>query len=430
MSLAKRVKGRVSAPGRAVLSISAGTAAGQIALVAASPLLTRLYSPEDFGTLAVIIALATTLVPVASLRLELAVPLPREEDEAQSLAGAALLSTLVTTLVVAGVAALVTGPVADLMGNPQLADLLWTVPLVAGVTASYLVLNQLAIRHQRYGAVGRRNLISSLTTVAVQLTAGLSPLRGSGLILGLGAGQLAGALSLLSRSGLCAAGRRGALTRARMSRAVASYRRFPLLLAPAGLLNALGLQLPVILMSAFYGAEVAGWFGLTQRILALPVTLIGVAVAQVYLGELSQHVRDSRGSPLQLFDSTSKRLGLVGVVGAVLLVALAPPTFGLIFGDTWSPSGDYAQALAFGLAAQLVASPLSQTLIVLGRTGTQLTWDAARLLAVLSAIAITAMSGGGAVAAMWALGLAQLASYSVGWALSRHAIGAHQPNGG
>ncbi len=169
--------------------------------------------------------------------------------------------------------------------------------------ASFLVLNQLAIRYRRYHAVARRNLVSSLGTVTTQVIGGMLGFRPGGLVAGLALGQLVGTGSLLIGSDIrnLAAQGRGGVTSA--GRIVARYWRFPLLLAPAGLLNVLGLQLPLLLVAYFYGSAHAGWLGLTQRVLALPIMLIGQAVAQVYVGELSRDLRTNGDQASPLFSA-------------------------------------------------------------------------------------------------------------------------------
>ena len=62
---------------RSVSVLVGGTAAGQIIVMAASPILTRLYSPEDFGLLSVYAGLLGILGVIASLRYQLATPLER-----------------------------------------------------------------------------------------------------------------------------------------------------------------------------------------------------------------------------------------------------------------------------------------------------------------------------------------------------------------
>lgn len=413
---------RLSVGRRGVLSIAAGTAVGQALALLAAPVLTRLFSPRDFGVLTIVTALAASLAAVAALRLELAVPLPESERDARSLVTLGLLSAAVTAVIGTVVVAVAGDRIAGVFNEPSLRPWLWLVPPLASIMASFLVLNQLAIRHQRYGAVGRRNLLSAVTTLSAQVLSGAAGLRPGGLVLGLAAGQLVGTVSLLKGSGLRSSETRGAGSFRSMRTVLSRYRRFPLLLAPAGLLNVLGLQLPVLLVAYFYGSAVAGWLGLTQRVLALPLMLIGQAIAQVYLGELSRDARLGGDRARALFHRTSVRLVSVALVGAVGLLLFAPTLFRLVFGPEWTTSGEYARALAVGIAAQMVSSPLSQTLIVLGRQGQQLAWDAGRLLLTAGVVVMCASFDLPAIATMWALGAALALSYFAGWWMAHRAV--------
>ena len=407
-----------------MLTIAAGTAVGQVLALCAAPVLTRLFSPSDFGILTITTALAASFAAVAALRLELAVPLPESERDARSLVALGLLVAAASGAIGMILVAAGGGWVAQLFDEPALRPWLWFVPLYASIVASYALLNQLAIRHQRYGAVGRRNLVSSVMTLSTQISTGAAGLRPGGLVLGLTAGQLVGAASLLKGSGLRSAESRGAGSVASMRSVLTRYRRFPLLLAPAGLLNVLGLQLPILLIAFSYGSAVAGWLGLTQRVLALPVMLVGQAIAQVYLGELSRDQRENGGRTRALFYRTSARLAGASLVGAAGLLLFAPAMFRLVFGAEWTTSGDYARALALGLAAQMVAYPLSQTLVVLGRQGQQLAWDAGRLLLTVGVVMACASLHVTAMTAVWALGVALALSYFAGWWMAYRATAA------
>ena len=414
---------RLSRPRRGAAKIFAGTAVGQVLALASAPVLSRLFTPSDMGVLTIVTALAALMATIAALRLELAVPLPELERDARSLVAAGLISALLTAILGTALVAAYGDWATRAFRNPELETWLWFAPSIAAIMASYLVLNQLAVRQLRYGAVGRRNLLSSLTTVTTQLVAGAAGIRPGGLVLGLATGQIVGAFSLLLGSRSQHGGGRSAYSFRSILVVVRRFRSFPLLLAPAGLLNALGLQLPLLLFAYYYGSAAAGWFGLTQRVLALPVMLIGQAVAQVYLGELTRDVRARGHRASQLFMRTSIRLAALALIGTTALLAFGPWLFGTAFGPDWRPSGDYARALALALGAQLVASPLSQTLIVLGHQYKQLAWDGLRLVMTVAAVACPAGIGLPPLTATWLLGGALTASYAVGWGMARRAVG-------
>jgi len=137
--------------------------------------------------------------------------------------------------------------------------------------------------------------------VATQVGAGLTDLKTGGLILGLGVGQATSAVSLVKGSALLSDQARDGREWRRLRQLARRYRRFPLVLAPSGVLNVMGLQLPVVLIAYWYGSSVAGWMGLTQRVLSLPVMLVGTAIAQVFPASRSRRVparRWRRSSPV------------------------------------------------------------------------------------------------------------------------------------
>lgn len=417
-------EGRIAAArsARGVLTIVTGTAGGQLIGLAAAPVLTRIYSPADFGVYTVVFAVSATVATVATLRFDLAVPLPEREADAHSLVLLGLGSALGTAVLGTALVALVGKPLADTAGQPQLMPWLWFVPVIAAIMGGFVVLNQLAVRQRRYGAIARRNLLQALVLAVTQIASGVAGMKPGGMVLGLGIGQAAGAVSLIRGANIGRADLRIAVAWRQLRTVATRYRRFPLVLAPSGLLNVLGLQLPVLIISFRYGPEVAGWLGLSQRVLSLPVMLIGAAVAQVYVGELARFVRDRSAQPRHLFLSATWRLGAIAVAAVAGVALLAPWLFRLVFGSEWEHSGHFAQALALNLGAQLVAVPLSQTLIVYEHQFTQLAWDAGRLILAAGATLICALAGGSAVEAVLAYSLASTSCYIVSWLLSWHTI--------
>ena len=412
---------RVLSPGqRGVAVIAGGTLVGQLVAALVSPVLTRLYTPADFGALAAFTALVTLLGVVAAGRYELAIPLPEKDMDARAVVALGLSLCALVALVGAPLAGLVAAPLSSLLHTPSLRDWVWLIPVSAGLMGAYLVLNQWCIRVGAFAAIGRRNILQGLSTVAVQALTGVLGLRPGGLLAGLTVGYLSSAASLAHSSRVGHPSQRAAWDGALIRRVAREYRRFPQYLTFAGLLNVGGLQLPILLVAALYGEAVAGWLGLTQRILALPVTLVGTAIAQVYLSTLARAVRE-RVNIRPLYMRTSRRLGAMGLTGAVVLVAFGPQLFTAVFGSNWTTSGDFSRAMAFALAGQLVGSPLSQTLIVTGRQRLQLAWDAGRLVGACGAIYVTWVLSGTALTAVWMLGSVSAFFYVVAWWLGYRA---------
>jgi O-antigen/teichoic acid export membrane protein len=400
----------------------AGSAGGQVLALAAVPLLSRLYSPDDFGVFTVISALVASIGTVAAFRFELAVPLPERERDAHALVTLGLAAAFITAVLGTAAVAVMGDAVAAIFDQPKLRPWLWLVPPTAAAMGIAHLLNQLAIRQRHYGSIGRRNFFQSLTILLTQLAAGAAGLRSGGMALGLGVGQVAGALSLLPSARLGGAEARASRNRRGLWEIALRYRRFPLLLAPSGLLNVLGHQLPILLIAYWYGGAVAGWLGLTQRVLAMPIALVGAAVAQVYLAELSRAARANSGRARSIFLGASKKLALIAAPGLLVVVVIAPAVFSVLFGEEWESSGVYAQAMAVYMATQFVVSPPSQTLVVLGRQGLQLAWDTSRILLVTGAVSATALGGASAVTAIWWFAVSTAVAYGGLWLMSLRVV--------
>lgn len=395
---------------RGALLVVGGTAAAQVVTVLASPVLTRLFSPQEFGSFSAFVAIAAILAGLGALRLELAVPLARSENEAVHVARLGLLAVAAIAVVVLTVCLLFPGQIHHLTGVSRQLQLV--LPVYSLGFGGAAVLGQLAIRRQQYRLTAQRKLVQSVSTVVTQVASGLARMGSLGLSVGYALGQVIACVSLVRPTGIA----RGAKSSRRELREVARrYRRFPLVLTPSGLLNALGTHAPVLLVVSLFGVTVGGWFGLTQRILAGPVGLLGTSLAQVYIGEISSVHRNGGMRGPELFRRVSRALWSAALTLAVVVALLSPNLFPIIFGEQWAASGHYAQALSVGIAGQLAAAPLSQTLIISGHLGWQVIWDGLRLGALSAAVFVPHMLGWTDLQMVWCLGATQAGVYVLLW---------------
>lgn len=403
------------------MAIASGAAFGQLILVVAAPLLGRLYDPAAFGVFSVVNAVVFAVGAVASLRFEMAVPLPADDSEARRIVRLGWLLTGALALLGTPLVHVSRGALASLTGwSTEVVDLLVWSPLGAAMLGAYLVMNQLAVRQRAYGAIARRNVLQASVTVALQVGLGLAGWGPTGLVTGLIVGQAAGVAALVwsLRHELL----RETPDPVPMRRLISRYRTFPLLLAPSGLINSLGIQAPLLALTSLYGTTAAGSLGMAQRVLTVPVALIGVAMSQVLMGELAARKRGGSTPLMPLFRKVTLRLVAVGVTLGVVVVVTAPTMFAFFLGEEWRTSGHMARGLGVGLVLQLVAAPLSQSAILAGKNVAQFLWDLGRLCLGVLVVVVAAGAGLSDVVAVWCLGAATAVSYAVSWLVSRWAV--------
>lgn len=400
------------------LTIASWTAAGYAVNLAAIPVISRLYSPGEYGAYAVLVALAAVLGTATALRYEFAVPLPSDEEDARALVFLGLALCLSFVLVLTPVAWVESGKVSSLIGLETSPRIVTWVPLLAASYGAFRLLNQWAIRQAAYARAGRRNFVQAMLMAATQVGLGLRGFSSGGLLLGSISGQVAGAVSLLFGSRVFS----NAVPLQHMWKIMRLYAKFAAALVPAGVINALGIYMPVLMLAALYDSHAAGTFGLAQQVVSLPLLLLGQAIGQVFLGELASRRRSSSLSLRQLFDRFSLRLWALSALVTLSLLLLPRLVLPLILGQNWSETGAVAQALALTAGIQLVSAPLSQTLIVLERTGLQLTWDVSRLLVTGSVFVLAHAVGLSSLSAIWLFSVASAFLYFWLWAMSRHCL--------
>lgn len=416
---------------RGVVQLVSGTAAGQVVLVAVSPILSRLYGPADFAVLQVFTGVVALTAVLAGLRLELAIPLAVDTTQARAVYRAGLIAVVVVALLV-GLTGAVTMPLwvegATLRG---LASHWWLVPPTLAALAVFQLTSALLVRTEQYGRLAVRNAVQGWGTAATQLGLGAAGVRPLGLLAGLGVGRVAGlALMLPSLLGL---GRtRGddhrrpeRVSAGAMLAALRRFRRFPLVTSWSGLLNVAGQYAPFFVFALAYDDRVTGWLAFTARLLAAPVTLIGQAVAQVFLGRGASVRRAGTGELPRLTWQAVRRLFFVGAPPAAVLAIAGPWLFGLVFGADWERSGQYAQVLAVAFLAQFVAGPIGNVFHLVERQGVALAWDAVRLALVVAAPLLVGLGGGSDLAAVTAyagvLAFSYVGVLGLAWRVVRHA---------
>ena len=369
---------------RNVGMLAGGTALGQGIVILASPVLTRLYTPEDFGYLAVYAALLAIIVVVGSLRYQLAIPLPETDEDAFNLLALSFIALLVVTGLISLILWGFGAEFFDLLNAGVLLPYLWLLPIGLLGAGAYQALSYWAIRKNTFRHLAVTKLTQGVGLVIAQVALGLFKLGPMGLIVGDVVGRVAGSGTLARltfRTGLWKS-----LSLNRLKQNAIRYRRFPILSSGSALLNSVGLQLPSLMLLVFYGPQVAGWFSLSQRIIGIPMTLLGTSVSQVYVGKAAQLARESPSQLRSLFYKTASRLFLLAALPSLALMLFGPWLFALVFGSSWLQSGHYMRILAPMFLIQLSVVPLSQTLNILERQELQLLWDAGRFVLVFGTL--------------------------------------------
>lgn len=353
---------------RSVGVLVGGTAFSQLLMLLALPLLTRLYTPHDFSTLAVFTALLTIISTAACLRFDIAIPLPENDSTAVDLLIMALFFSAATSVIISIPILYDPLAIAQLLNQPKIAQFLYLVPIGVFLASSYSALQFWATRKKEFKLITKTRISQVFLGVGTQLALGWMGILSVGLILGQiiisGAGVFS--LSQFTRKTIP----KYSIKFESLKSTFKDYEKFPKISTLETLANSAAIQIPLILIAAVAVGAEAGFLMLAMRAMQVPMSLIGNATAQVYLSRASEEHRNGK-----LPNFTYRTLlGLIqiGIAPLLYFCMIAPHVFSFVFGQEWIRSGELVSWMAPWFILQLISSPISMIMHVKGKQLTML----------------------------------------------------------
>ncbi|WP_201532119.1 lipopolysaccharide biosynthesis protein [Psychrobacter sp. LFX-11D] len=344
---------------RNVSMLVGGTAFAQLITIILLPVLTRLYSPEDFGVLAVYLSFVSLISVVSCLRLEIAIPIPKEDKDALVLFVLSLGSVVVITLLTV-VGTILFSKQIYLATEGKLEGYVWLIPLSVFFSGIYAALQYWATRHKAFSLVAKTRLSQAVGGSSTQIGLGYAGLGPLGLLIGqlvsIGAGIIGLSRYFIKNS--------SSLLRdvkfSELKSVFKQYDRFPKYSTWEAFANSGAMQIPVILIAYYAVSAEAGFLMLAMRLLSAPMSLIGGAVGQVYLAEASE--KNYEGQLRQFTHNTVRALAKIGTPTIIFAGMAAPFLIPIIFGKEWQRAGILIAWMSPWFLMQFITSPVSMAL--------------------------------------------------------------------
>jgi O-antigen/teichoic acid export membrane protein len=363
-----------------------GTGVSQVVMTLSAPLLTRLYSPSDFGLYAIALTFYNLLSAVVCLRYELAIVLPRTQ---RSAANVMALCALVT-LLVAGLSAVACLMVWAILLGGSGAGFEWWAALMIPISVLFCGLQQIVrywcIRIRAFSVITNMVIVQAVVTVGVQILAGLllAPHPAYlmlGTLLGLAA-MLAAAVPQMAKVPRVLL---AAVHPKRMGMAAKRHRHFPIFSSPYAFLFQASSRVILLVLAMFVSTATIGQFALAQRIVYLPISVLTASMSQVFYGRGAHSLDDPRLQQLVL------RIIVAGALILVPLVAFnfvfAETVFGFVFGPAWAEAGEFAAYLGIAAGILTLTAWLDRVYDIRGRQQLSLVQEAVANIVILSALA-------------------------------------------
>ncbi|MFH0883838.1 MAG: oligosaccharide flippase family protein [bacterium] len=385
---------------KGIAFLSGGTILSFLLSFLAAPITSRLFPPEAFGLAALFASFGTIFGPIAGLRYDKAILLPKEDRDASQLFVLSLLwMAIITVLLFFGVYQW--GPAILLkLGASALIPVLWWIPVSVALFALALPIQAWLTRGENYRVLAEQRIWKQGGASAFAITGGATGYQSGMHLAGFRLlGQIFGPLRMIHfmirRSHMLP----GGITVTGIFQQMKRYWKFPAFSVSDSLLEATGREAPVILLAFFFDPAIVGYFSRAAMLVGVPFAVLGMALEQVFYQQTSS-LHANGQSIKELTERLYRSVIRYTFLPFALLCLLGPELFQFFLGSPWREAGVFAALLAPFIFFKLVVIPLGTLYNVLERQGVGLTFNLALFLVQIGALVAGGVMGNSRTALM------------------------------
>ena len=338
--------------------LASGSGVAKVLGIAAYPVITRIYSPDDFGVLAVFTSAIAILVPFYTLRYSVAIPLPKNNGLALNLMALGLGLIVIFSTLLSFLFITFGDAIFSFFNMAEIANYWWLLVLGLVGAGLFELLTSWATRVKQFSPVAKATIWQSFSSVTTIIGLGLLGIKPLGLLIGDVVKRGGGILTLARHFLRDVKDNFQHLAKKRIIFIATYYKDLPLYRLPSQFLLVFSTKMPVLYFAFQFGSEPTGQLGLALMVVAIPMSLIGSNTGKAYYAEIAKIGANKRDEVLELTKSITKRLSLLSLFPTLILLLFSPFLFQVIFGQEWLDAGIFTSILAFYLFTQFITSPL------------------------------------------------------------------------
>lgn len=348
---------------KSVTTLVSGTVLSQLIVFALSPLISRLYSPEESANFSIYARIILFVSTIATARFESALALPKRNEHAFS-----LYRLIVQLVIISFFISILVSIIYVFFGLKKTDEsfIYLMIPFGFAPLCMMNIGNGWAMRLGQFKEISRVRMLNSLSMNLSNVFLGWLGLGYKGLILGYIIGVTLPGAWFTRKYHLLKLKYKDFTIRKRKSVIGKTYIEFPKVNLPHALMDITRELLIVYFILLFFDKKVLGSYDFSFKMLKLPLTVIGGAIGQVYFQKIASK-KNNGESLIEITIQTMRNLFFISIVPFTVLYLWGEELFSFVFGAEWSLAGKYSEIMAPWLMMNLVVSPVSQLPVVIGK---------------------------------------------------------------
>ena len=358
---------------RNVLTLMTGTTIAQAIPIAISPILTRIYTPEDFGLFALYISISSILAVVATGRYELAIMLPKKDEDAAHIVVLSILISFFMSLISFLIILIFNEQITNMLGNEEISFWLYFIPITILLTGLYQIFNYWNSRKGAFKSLATSKILQSTTISGSNLSMGFVGLGASGFLWSSLLGQGVSTVFLGRKIIIDDKNYFKSIQKNKIISLAKKYKKFPLINSFHAFINILKENAVSIFIAIKYSQATLGYYYFMLRLMKLPSGILGSSLAQVFYKEASVKY-NMDGDIQKLVLQLILKLFLIAIFPVLFLYFYSEELFSIIFGAKWVIAGIYAKNISLYILFHFIASPLGMVPLVVNKQEKAFFW--------------------------------------------------------
>jgi O-antigen/teichoic acid export membrane protein len=369
---------------KAFILLVSGSALAQLINFALQPVLTRLYSPEEFGLYAIFLSGVGLLGSLTTLRLDLSIISAEDDSDAKGLFYVCLVITTLVSALIFMLIVTFKSLIIDFFNMSNHTGWLYVLPIALLLNGLYSTITNFNYRYKYYKDISKSTIMRVAALIGFQIVFFYFGMGYLGLVLGYAISLLFG-LSSLYFNIVKYIKPINEVNIQMMFKILNKYKDYPIYQLPTSFVNHFTYESIIFGIGSMYSKSSLGLYSLTHRILSLPLSVISESTRQLFI----KQVMENKNEPLKVRKNFIY-LGcflLIGIsIPFTLLAIYGNQIFGFFFGQEWELAGDFVQVLITLYIVRFVVYPLSGVVLVYKKQKLSLIYHSILIFCVLIAV--------------------------------------------
>ena len=346
-----------------VLKISASTMISGVIVAITLPVITKIFSASELGKYQLIVSIITSLGVISSLKYEMAIVLPKDDSIAKIIYKIAFYVLAIFSLLLCILFFFVDSIIFSYLNAENILNFSMLIPIGVFFFGTLEIIKSSLVRSKNFGAFSLAKVYQIASTQILIIIVGLINASTISLFISFISGIIISSILFLRESMISV---KSKISSSMLDIAI-KYKKFPLVNTFMVFSNTISYELPVFFIIKYHSSEILGFYMLANRLLVVPMNVIGTSIGKVYFQKASEVLKDELPKLFKLYKRTTLRLIKIGLIPFFCTITFSSIIIKLIFGNDWEMASVIMQIMSFGIFFQFITSPISTTFTILNK---------------------------------------------------------------